>query len=284
VLFRSFGSLALVASSAQLWNAANSPGPIAAASGGYASFFGKDRWQGRTIGIFFVWASLIFYSFTFAPGMDVAGQLADQGLIEKILSTPFDGTTSPLFVAVFNSLGIWPAIYAATLLPGSREQSPVPPLPFVGGSFFLGAFALAPYLALRQYRGEPGAERRSNLDFITKNILESPLNGVLLAAGAIYLALFGFGNGDMVGVSVASAAAAWEGMQPLFRSQMLVHVSCVDFCVLWGLFGPVLLEDGRRRGRFMDWTVQDKLFFALCWAVPVLGPTLWLTVRPALEE
>ena len=29
-------------------------------------------------------------------------------------------------------------------------------------------------------------------------------------------------------------------MQPLFQTQALVHVSCVDFCVLWGFFAPVL--------------------------------------------
>ena len=35
----------------------------------------------------------------------------------------------------------------------SRNQSPVPAWPFVGGSFFGGAFLLSPYLALGYYYG-----------------------------------------------------------------------------------------------------------------------------------
>jgi len=269
-----FGCFALLMSAVQLLNTSSEEGSSSEGS----------RWNLRTAVIFLVWACLIFYSFTFAPGMNDEGKLFDKTLIETILAAPYDGKVSPFFVAVFNSLGIWPAVYAATLLPGSRNQSPVPALPFLGGSFFLGAFALSPYLALREYRGMGRAERRSNLDFITKNILESSLNGLLLLAGGIYLWLYGFGNGDISSASPAAASAAWESMQPLFRSSMLVHVSCIDFCVLWGFFGPVLLEDGRRRGRFVEWTGDDKLLFALCWALPVLGPAIWLTVRPQLEE
>ena len=42
--------------------------------------------------------------------------------------------------------------YAATLLPGSKDQKPVPELPFLGASLALGMFALSPYLALRERR------------------------------------------------------------------------------------------------------------------------------------
>jgi len=269
-----FGCFALLMSVVQLLNTSSEEG--SSSEGG--------RWNLRTAAIFLVWVCLIFYSFTFAPGLGDEAKLMDTTLIEKLVANPTDASVSPFFAAIFNSLGIWPAVYAALLLPGSRNQSPVPAVPFLAGSFFLGAFALSPYLALREYRGAGRADRRSTLDFITKNILESPLNGLLLLAGGIYLALFAFGNGNISGASPVAASAAWESMQPLFRSSQLVHVTCIDFCTLWGFFGPVLLEDGRRRGRFVAWTGDDKLLFALCWVLPVLGPAIWLTVRPQLED
>eukprot|EP00419_Tripos_fusus_P009336 CAMPEP_0172666402 /NCGR_PEP_ID=MMETSP1074-20121228/7777_1 /TAXON_ID=2916 /ORGANISM="Ceratium fusus, Strain PA161109" /LENGTH=319 /DNA_ID=CAMNT_0013482777 /DNA_START=38 /DNA_END=994 /DNA_ORIENTATION=+ len=194
-----FGCFALLMSVVQLLNTSSEEGSSSQGS----------RWNLRTAAIFLVWACLIFYSFTCAPGMNDEGKLMDKTLIEHILTTPFDGEVSPFFVAVFNSLGIWPAVYAATLLPGSRNQSPVPAWPFLGGSFFLGAFALSPYLALREYRGAGRADQRSNFDFITKNILESPLNGLLLLAGGIYLALYAFGNGNINGASLVAGSTAW---------------------------------------------------------------------------
>lgn len=44
-------------------------------------------------------------------------------------------------------------LYAATLLPGDKDQKPSP-LPFLGASLAIGAFALLPYLAIRKYRPE----------------------------------------------------------------------------------------------------------------------------------
>ena len=46
----------------------------------------------------------------------------DNELITKMIQTPFDGTTNPIFVALFNSLGIIPAVYASLLLPGKKNQ------------------------------------------------------------------------------------------------------------------------------------------------------------------
>lgn len=43
-----------------------------------------------------------------------------------------------------------PAIYAALLIPGARSENKIPAWPFVSASFFLGAFALVPYMALWQ--------------------------------------------------------------------------------------------------------------------------------------
>ncbi|CAE7357820.1 kptA, partial [Symbiodinium pilosum] len=246
-------------------------------------FFGPKRWRVRTFAIAGTWLALVAYSVLLAPGKSPEERAADQALLERILSTPFDGSVNPLFCCIFNMLGIWPMIYAATLLPGSDRQSPAPAVPFVAGSFFLGAFALSPYLALREHRAVAGES--GQLDWATSNILENRLTAVALLAFAAYLALFALGNGVIGGFSPNEAFA---GFLPVFGSSLTAHVSSIDFMVLWMLFGPVLLEDGRRRGVFLgnfdSWSSGDKAQFAISAFVPVFGGLAWLLSRPPLPS
>ncbi|CAK0794228.1 unnamed protein product [Prorocentrum cordatum] len=203
----------------------------------------------------------------------------------QVINTPFEASqVPPLFAGIFNSLGIWPLLYAAVLLPGAAGQSTIPAAPFCAGSFFLGAFALSPYLALREYRGKPGDHRRKR-DWPTRNVLESRWNAVLALAGTAYLALYALGNGT---IGAVAPEAAWAGFLPLFTQSLTAHVSSVDFMVLWMFFPPVLLEDGRRRGRFAgppgEWASAEKALFAFCAAVPVVGGGVWLLLRPELAQ
>ena len=48
---------------------------------------------------------------------------ADIDLIKELFASDGINTVNPIFFAIFNSLGVLPAIYAALLLPGSRDQS-----------------------------------------------------------------------------------------------------------------------------------------------------------------
>lgn len=67
------------------------------------------------------------------------------------------GPETALFSGVFNGLGVLPAVFASLLCGGgafAKGRQPVPPQPFVFGAFGLGFFALAPYLALRNYLPE----------------------------------------------------------------------------------------------------------------------------------
>lgn len=249
------------------------------------AFFGSKRWVGRTFGIALVWVALLTYALKFAPGTTPEAREADQVLLGQILSTPFDGTVSPLFVCVFNMLGIWPVIYSATLLPGAKQQSPLPAWPFVAASFFLGAFALSPYLAIREYRGTQNTSKIEDVDWVTQNILETKWNALLLFAGALYLTLFALGNGIIGGFAPGDA---WITFLPLFMSSLTAHVSCIDFLVLWMFYSPVLLEDGRRRGSFLgspsSWSAEEVSIFTLCAGVPVFGGALWLLLRPQLPK
>lgn len=118
--------------------------------------------------------------------------------------------------------------YAAVLLPGSKDQSPLPAVPFIVGSVALGAFALTPYLALRESRAEEGSCTQRDLGIIGK-LLESKLTGVLLLASSLGLALYGAAAND--GDFVASS----EQFRVLFSEQLFVHATTCDFFTLWAL-------------------------------------------------
>ena len=70
----------------------------------------------------------------------------DAGLVTTLVSAPFSGAVNPIFEALFNSLGVVPAVYAALLLPGAKDQPRIPTVPPLAASFALGFFALGPYL------------------------------------------------------------------------------------------------------------------------------------------
>ena len=55
---------------------------------------------------------------------------------------------------------------------------------------------MSPYLALREYRGTPGAS--GGPDWFTETFLENRLTGLLLMAGAIYLSLYALGASGSV--------------------------------------------------------------------------------------
>ena len=92
-----------------------------------------------------------------APGKDETAAAVDADLLAALVANPFDPSVPPLFCVLFNMMGIWPAWFAAALLPGSRGQKPLPAGPFIGASVAAGMFALSPYLALRQLRATPEA-------------------------------------------------------------------------------------------------------------------------------
>jgi len=191
----------------------------------------------------------------------------DMELVTSLISAPFSGSVNPLFEALFNSLGIVPATYACLLMPGAKDQKPLPAALCIGASFALGFFALGPYLITRAPRPAPVA--KSSLGFVTRNVWESKLNAVALTAFAIWLGYYGVSN-----LSPENVA----GFAALFKEQsMLACVSTCDLFVLSLAMSGAIKEDMQRRN--VDPT--NAVAFA---SLPVLGPVLWLLTRPALEE
>ena len=82
----------------------------------------------------------------------------DMNLVTTLIGSPFSGAVNPIFESLFNSLGVVPAVYAALLLPGAKDQPRIPTVPPLAASFALGFFALGPYLITREPRDGPGLE------------------------------------------------------------------------------------------------------------------------------
>ena len=90
-----------------------------------------------------------------------------------VITECLDTAAEPsIFFSIFNALGVVPAIYAAVLLPGAKDQKPVPPA-LIATSFFAGYGGLGPYLIFRQPRPDPVL--RSDLGFLCRTVTESKL-------------------------------------------------------------------------------------------------------------
>jgi hypothetical protein len=235
-----------------------------------ASFF-QQRGTLRPVFTLLVWLGFVLYAVDFAPGMGEAARAADQKLLTDLIADPLNPSVTPLFAMIFNMLGILPFIYTSLLLPGAREQKPVPAAPFCIGSFALGFFALGPFLALREFRPVPAPPKWGWL----RAAVESKIPAVLAMVGALLLVKHGYLTGGGPELDLVGRVSEYKA---LFDTQMLVHVSSLDFLILSLFVGDALREDMMRRG----WYDSAKvLAFSI---VPVLGPCLYLILRPPLLD
>lgn len=209
----------------------------------------------QKIGFGLIWLGFSIYAFVLAP--------PDQGnsleLIQQLSTMNWEGI-NPLVIALFNLMGIWPMIYGSVLFADGCEQK-ISAWPFASLSFAFGAFALLPYLALRQApQPELAGESNRNLKFWDSRGL-----GIGLFVGAIALLVFGFSQGD------------WADFIHLWQTSRFIHVMSLDFCMLSLVFPAMLVADINRRGV----STQTPLFWGAA-LVPLLGPLAYLCLRPSL--
>ena len=202
-----------------------------------------------------IWLGFTSYAFLLAPpnGTDTFD------LIINLSSGQVQGI-NPLIIALFNLMGILPLIYTCFLLFDGRSQK-LPAWLFALGSFGFGAFALLPYLALRQ----PSTVWQGEKNLLLK-ILESPITGIFITIGTILLLFWGIFNGD------------WSDFVQQWYSSKFIHVMSLDFCLLCLLL-PVLVKDDLAR-RNID---NSSIFVAIS-LVPLFGSLAYLCSRSFLEN
>jgi hypothetical protein len=209
----------------------------------------------RKIALGLLWLGFVAYAFLLAP----PNQPDTLTLIQHLSTGQWQGI-NPLVVALFNIMGVMPMIYACWLFLDGRGQK-LPAWIFAVASFGVGAFALLPYLALRQ----PNPTFIGKKNWLLK-VLDARWTGGFLALGAIGLLLYGVVSGN------------WSDFVQQWHTSRFIHVMSLDFCLLCLLFPVLLGDDMQRRG------LQDKRIFWAVTLLPLLGAVAYLALRPPTQE
>ncbi len=209
----------------------------------------------RKITLGLLWLGFIAYAFFLAP----PDRPETLDLIKNLSTGQITGI-NPLLVSLFNLMGIFPIIYSCVILVDGRGQKLLA-WPFALASFALGAFALLPYLALR----DPNPSFTGPKTWGIK-LLESKALGLLIVLGVALILRPGLYQGD------------WSDFVQQWHASRFIHVMSLDFCLLSALF-PLLLDDDMARRGLSD----RRLFWAVA-LVPLLGPAVYLALRPDLPD
>ncbi|WGV28932.1 DUF2834 domain-containing protein [Halotia branconii] len=202
-----------------------------------------------------LWLGLITYAFLLAPP-----DQPDTFMLIKNLSIGQWQGINPLVIALFNLMGIWPLIYSAVIFIDGRNQK-IPAWPFATFSFAVGAFALLPYLALR----EPNKQFIGSKNALLK-LLDSRITGIVLIIATLILVTFGLQKGD------------WGNFIQQWQTSRFIHVMSLDFCLLCLLFPTLLKDDIARRNS------KNPQLLWLIGLIPLFGSLIYLCVRPPLPE
>ncbi|MEH1904113.1 MAG: DUF2834 domain-containing protein [Nostoc sp.] len=209
----------------------------------------------RKIAFVALWLGFITYAFFLAP----PEQPGTFELIKNLSIGQWQGI-NPLVIALFNLMGIWPLIYSAVIFIDGRGQK-IPAWLFAIASFAVGAFALLPYLALREPNNNFVAKKNAFL-----KLLDSRVTGVVLTVATVILVAYGLTGGD------------WDSFVQQWQTNRFINVMSLDFCLLCLLFPTLLGDDMARR----SW--KNPQLFWLIALIPLFGPLIYLSVRPPLPE
>ena len=201
-----------------------------------------------------LWLGFVSYAFFFAPPDNFPESLE---LIKNLSTGNWQGI-NPLIISLFNIMGIWPFVYSAVVFFDGRNQK-IPAWPFASAAFGLGAFALLPYLALREPNQTFIGEKNSFL-----KILDSRILGILLTISTAVLFIYSL-QGD------------WADFVQQWQTSRFIHIMSLDFVMLSLLFPTLLGDDMTRRG----W--QNNQLFWLFAIIPLFGPLIYLSIRPSLN-
>ena len=202
-----------------------------------------------------IWLIFVSYAFLFAP----ATQPNTFDLIVNLSTGNWDNI-NPLVIALFNLMGVLPGIYACFLFIDGDGQK-IKAAPFATASLGVGAFALLPYLALRQ----PNPTWQGDKNLFIK-IVDARLTGIILIIAAIVLLSFGLIYGN------------WADFIYQWQTSKFIHVMSLDFCLLVLLLPSLVKDDLSRRN------INNNWLFWLITLVPLFGTLIYLCLRPPLPE
>ncbi len=200
-----------------------------------------------------LWLAFGGYAFGFAP----PDQPTTAVLIQNLVTGNLAGI-NPAIIALFNIMGVLPAMYACVLFADGRGQK-ISAGFFVALSFGIGAFGLLPYFALRNPNPTfVGAKTR------LIKVFDARWFGVLLTIIATVLVGYGLKEGN------------WADFWIQFKSNRFIHVMSLDFCLLCALFPWLLGDDMQRRG------FENKRINLAARFLPLFGALLYLCLRPEI--
>jgi hypothetical protein len=148
-------------------------------------------------------------------------------------------------------------------------------MPFVALSYGFGAFGLLPFMALWRpddtVKSLPpkGEELEGWGNLITRG-MENPL----VAWGILGGGLFCIGKAALAGNS------QWNDYFTLFWMSRFVHVTSIDFLTL-SVLAPFWMEND---AKLRSWEGRETPLFTLLQLVPVLGPAIYLVLRPKAQK
>ena len=204
-----------------------------------------------------IWLALTVYAIASSFNFPRTPQ-ADFDLIVKMSTGEISGI-NPIIVAIFYIMGILPWVYAAFIL-FDVTQPKVSPYPIFFISMGVGAFALLPYLALRQ----PNTVWQGTKNLLQK-IVDSRLIAIISAIAIVVLLTWGITQGN------------WSDFVTQWQTTQFVHVMSLDFCFLCLLFPAVLGDDMERR------EVKPGLLKTIA-LIPLFGALIYWCLRPQLPE
>ncbi len=219
-----------------------------------------------------LWLGFTIYAFGFAP----PDQPQTLDLIRRLVIGQWQGIDGYV-VGLFNLMGVLPAIYAAVLCTEGKGQR-VPTGVFVALSFFVGAFAMIPYLILRepqlQFRdsdvdlseNRASGHNQSSQNSWWEKAFGGKFTGVILLIITSYFIYYGLQQGNL------------SNFLGLWQKDRFIHVMGWDFCLLNLLLPLVIRDDLSRR----NCAPRNWLWWII--GLPLLGPLVYLCVRPKIAH
>jgi len=220
-----------------------------------------------------LWASFLAYGLFLSPGS--VGDPADTALLQAYIDNPAAPMgINPIFLIIFNGLGVMPLVVSQLACPQGSKEGP-PAAPFLGGALAMGYGAAGLYLALRS----PPVDRKaqSETSWFTRYVLENKITSVvslgLLASGV----LSALPRIDETGVS-----AALSDFVTLVGQSKFVSVSSLDLTILTIAAATLIPRDLQLRSPNEDTTKIGQQIATVSLFFPILGAALYCLWRPSL--